>query len=128
MKAAEAVSTAVYLARTSSSKEEIRQYILENYYQIDFTIDSLRPYYEWDVTCQGSAPPAFEAFFESTDFEDAIRNAISLGGDSDTIGAITGSVAGAFYGVPEKIRNEALSYLDPRLTGILIEFEDEFCF
>ena len=127
LKAAEAVAVAVYLARTGSSKEVIRQHITENYYPIDFTIDSLRPHYGWDVTCQGSVPQAFEAFFESTGFEDAVRTAISLGGDSDTIGAITGSMAGAYYGVPEKIKNEALSYLDPQLTGILIEFEEEFC-
>ena len=76
-----------------------------------------------DETCQGSVPQALEAFFESTSFEDAIRNAISIGGDSDTIGAITGSVAGAYYGVPADIRATALEYLDARLKTIVLHFE-----
>ena len=76
---------------------EIRDYIESNFYKIDFTLDGIRPTYSFDVTCQGSVPQAFEAFFESTGFEDAVRNAVSIGGDSDTIAAITGSIAEAYY-------------------------------
>lgn len=97
MKAAEAVAVAIYMARTGSSMIELRDYITKNYYDIAFTLDSIRPVYTFDVTCQGSVPQAFEAFFESTSFEDAIRNAISIGGDSDTIAAITGSIAEGRY-------------------------------
>ena len=75
------------------------------------------------ISCQGTVPQAMQAFFESTSFEDAIRNSISIGGDSDTIGAITGGIAGAYYGIPDEIRKIALCYLDKRLLGILKKFE-----
>lgn len=75
--------------------------------------------YKFDETCQGSVPQAIIAFLESTDFEDAIRNAISIGGDSDTIAAITGSIAEAAYGIPEEMKEKALSYLDEPLKDIL---------
>lgn len=104
MKAAEAVSAAIYMARNGKSMLEIRDFIESKYYKINFTLDSIRPSYSFDVTCQGSVPQAFEAFFESTDYEDAIRNAISIGGDSDTIAAITGSMAEAYYGIPNDLR------------------------
>ena len=126
MKGAEATAVAIYMARTGSSMQEIRDYITANYYDIDFTLDEIRPTYSFDVTCQGSEPQALEAFFESTSFEDAIRNAISIGGDSDTIAAITGGVAEAFYGIPEDIRAEAVEFLDPRLKEVLEEFEGRF--
>jgi len=126
LKGAEATATAVYLARTGCGKEEIRDYILSNYYQIDFTLDQIRRTYRFDVSCQGSVPQAMEAFFEAEDFESAVKNAISIGGDSDTIAAITGGIAGAYYGVPEIIREKAVSYLDDRLRAILEEFEEKF--
>lgn len=126
IKGAEAVTVAIFLARKGKSKEEIKKVIEEDYYPLDFTIDSIREYYDYDVTCQGSVPQALEAFFESTDFEDAIRNAISIGGDSDTIAAITGSIAEAYYGVPDDIRKQALSFLDERLTQTVLDFEKEF--
>lgn len=88
-------------------------------YHIDFTLDELRPRYHFDVTCQGSVPQAFEAFYESNDFEDAIRNAISIGGDSDTIAAITGGMAEAYYGVPEQLREQAIAYLDYKQRIVL---------
>ena len=91
------------------------------------TLDEIRPTYAFDVSCQGSVPQALEAFFESTSFEDAIRNAISIGGDSDTIGAICGAVAGAYYGVPAEIRAKAETFLDVRLLETLHAFEREFC-
>ena len=125
IKGAEATAVATFLARTGKSMEEIRQYVLENYYKIDFTLDEIRPTYEFDVSCQGSVPQALEAFFESTSFEDAIRNAISIGGDSDTLGAICGAVAGAYYGVPDDIREKAAEFLDLFLVEALNKFEKE---
>lgn len=126
MKAAEAVASAIFMARTGASMEEIRAYIETNYYSIDFTLDGIRPDYEFDVSCQGSVPQAFEAFFESAGFEDAVRNAVSIGGDSDTIGAITGSMAEAFYGVPADLRERALAFLDETQLGILNAFSAAF--
>lgn len=126
IKGAEATAVAVYLARTGKSKQEIKAYITEHYYPLDFTLDSIRETYRFDVSCQGSVPQALVAFFESTDFEDAIRNAISIGGDSDTIAAISGSVAEAYYGVPDNLRQQALTLLDDRLQKILQEFEAQY--
>lgn len=126
MKGAEAIAVAVYLAKTSKSKEEIKEYIEANYYDLDFTIDSIRQKYFFDVSCQGSVPVAFEAFFESEDFEDAIRTAVSVGGDSDTIAAMTGSIAEAYYGVPEEIVYSAIDYLDSRQMEILYYFEKKY--
>lgn len=124
LKGAEATAVAVYLARKGNHIAEIREYIISHYYDIAFTLDAIRDTYVADVSCQGSVPQALQAFFESTDFEDAIRNAISLGGDSDTIAAITGSIAEAYYGVPNYIRQKAMTYLDHRLRNLLTAFAD----
>lgn len=124
IKGAEATAVAVYMARTGRSMKEIRDYVTKNYYPIHFTLDSIRGTYEFNETCQDTVPQAFEAFFESRNFEDAIRNAISIGGDSDTLAAITGAVAEAYYGVPLWIRQRAMSYLDQRLLNILTHFEN----
>ena len=126
IKGAEAVAVAIFLARNGVSMDEIRDYIDENYYPMDFTLDQIRDSYTFDVTCQGSIPQAFQSFFESTSFEDAIRNAISIGGDSDTIAAICGGLAEAYYGIPDSIRQEALSFLDERLLEIVVEFENTY--
>lgn len=126
IKGAEATAAAVYLARTGKNLLEIRDYINEHYYPMNFTLDSIRDEYSFDVSCQGSVPQALEAFFESESFEDAIRNAISIGGDSDTIAAITGGIAEAYYGVPAGIRKHALTFLDERLLKILVEFENRW--
>lgn len=123
IKGAEATAVAVFLARTGKSLEEIREHITKNYYPIDFTMDSIRGFYQFNETCQDTVPQALEAFFESAGFEDAIRNAISIGGDSDTLAAITGSVAEAYYGTPDHIRQKALTFLDERLLKILMDFE-----
>lgn len=123
IKGAEATAVAVYLARTGKSLVEIQDYITKNYYPIDFTLNSIRDSYRFNETCQNTVPQALEAFFESTDFEDAIRNAISIGGDSDTLAAITGAIAEAYYGVPVSIRKLALTFLDKRLLKILMDFE-----
>lgn len=126
IKGAEATAVAVYLARTGKSLVEIQDYITKTYYPINFTLDSIRDSYEFNETCQNTVPQAMEAFFESSNFEDAIRNAISIGGDSDTIAAITGAVAEAYYGVPTHIRKHALTFLDERLLKILLEFENRY--
>ena len=118
LKGAEATAMAIFLARTGHSKDQIREYILENYYEIDFTLDEIRGSYRFDVTCQGTVPQAIQAFLEAVSFEDAIRNAISIGGDSDTLAAITGSIAEAYYGVPDELVVKALGYLDDLQLGI----------
>lgn len=126
IKGAEAIAVAVYMSLAGKSMVDIQDYIAKNYYPIDFTLDVTRESYEFNETCQDTVPQALEAFFESTNFEDAIRNAISIGGDSDTIAAITGAVAEAYYGVPTSIRKHALTYLDERLLKILLEFENKY--
>jgi len=122
IKGAEAVAMAIYMARKGCSKEDICDRITRNYYSLDFTIDEIRGTYKFDVTCQGSVPQAIEAFLESESFEDAIRTAVSVGGDSDTIAAIAGSIAEAFYGVPEELKDTALLYLDSELRAIFDEW------
>lgn len=112
LKGAESVAMAIFLARQSNTKAEIRDYIEQNYYKIGFTLDEIRGTYEFNETCQNTVPQAFEAFFEAKDFEDAIRNAVSVGGDSDTLAAITGSIAEAYFGVPFDLRKRAERYLE----------------
>ena len=126
MKGAEATAAAIFLARSGKRMAEIRAYIEEHYYPLGFTLDEIRPGYTFDVTCQGSVPQALEAFFESESFEDAIRSAVSIGGDSDTIAAITGGVAEAYYGVPQELRDMALAYLDDTQMEILIAFSEKY--
>lgn len=121
IKGAVSVAGAIWLARNGKTKEEIKKYIEDNHYDLDFTLDEIRPTYDYEITCQKSVPQAIQSFLESTDFEDAIRNAISIGGDSDTVAAITGSIAEAFYGVDEDIKETALSYLDDYLLDIYEE-------
>lgn len=124
IKGAEATAVAAFMAKKGSSKEEIRKVMEEEYYNLDFTLDEIRDTYEFNETCQNTVPQALEAFLESESFEDAIRNAISVGGDSDTLAAITGTVAEAYYGVPISIRNDAMSFLDERLTKIYEDFQE----
>jgi type I restriction enzyme M protein len=124
IKGAEAVAAAIFLAREGKSISDIRGCIDTHYYPMDFTLDSIRDEYEFSESCQGSVPQALTAFFESEGFEDTIRNAISIGGDSDTIAAIAGGIAEAYYGIPADIRKRALTFLDETLFKILIDFED----
>lgn len=125
IKGAVAVAGAIYLARTGCKMDKIKEYV-SKYYKIDFTLDEIRDDYDFYEICQKSVPQALEAFFESTDFEDAIRNAISIGGDSDTIAAMTGSIAEAYYGIDEDTKETALSYLDSYLLAIAETFIDTF--
>lgn len=126
LKGAEATAVAIYMARTGSSILEIRDCIDQNYYPMNFTLDGIRATYQFSETCQDTVPQALMAFFESSGFEDAIRNAISIGGDSDTIAAICGGVAEAYYGIPSGIRKHALTFLDERLLQILVAFENKY--
>lgn len=125
IKGAEATASAIYMARNESSKEKIKEYIeREFHYNLDRTLDEIRPGYHMDETCQRTVPEAIIAFLESKDFEDAIRNAVSLGGDTDTLGAITGSIAEAFYGISDVLIAECRSRIDEGLmTDILDEFD-----
>ncbi len=118
IKGAEAVTVAIYMALHGKDKTEIRDEMLK-YYDLNFTIDEIRPTYRFNEICQQTVPQAIVAFLESYDFEDAIRTAISVGGDSDTLAAITGSIAEAYYTIPEKIKKVARTFLDKRLTAIL---------
>ena len=123
IKGAEATAVAIFLARQGASLEDIGGYIQDHYYDLDFSLDEIRPVYQFNETCQKTVPQAIQAFLESHSFEDAIRNAISIGGDSDTLAAITGAMAQAYYGVPPDIRKQALTYLDSRLLAIYYEWE-----
>lgn len=131
LKGAEAIAMATYLARIGTDKETIKQRMIEYYPELgdkSFTLDNIRPDYGmdeagWFVTCQGSVPYALEAFFESNGFEDAIRNAISIGGDADTLACMTGAVAEAYYGVPEEILQKVRGFLSDDLLEIIDAFE-----
>ena len=123
IKGAEATAVAIWAARNGCSKDEIADYIEDNYYPSCDSVEELQADYDWDSSCQGTVPPALQCFFESDSFEDAIRNAISIGGDSDTIGAITGSVAEAFYGIPDEIKEQAKTYIPQELLEIVLELE-----
>ena len=118
---AQATAGATYLALHGATKDEIKQYV-EKYYKIDFTLDEIRPDYHFghfQALCEGTVPYAVEAFLESTDYEDCIRNTISIGGDSDTLAAISGAIAEGFYGVPTKYRGGVLGRLSGELRDIL---------
>lgn len=126
IKGAEATTVAIFMALHGGSKEEIKAMIEKKYYKLDFTLDQIRPTFKFDETCQGTVPQAIVAFLESTDFEDAIRNAISIGGDSDTLAAITGSIAEAYYGIPANIRHQAFHYLHRIQIDIVDRFEAKY--
>ena len=125
IKGAEATASAIFLARNKASKEEIKTYIeKEFHYNLDRTLDEIRPGYHMDETCQRTVPEAIIAFLEADGFEDAVRNAVSLGGDTDTLGAITGSIAEAYYGIPAILIAECRARIDKGLmTDILDEFD-----
>lgn len=127
IKGALATADAIYLARLGSSKEEIRDHIEIRYdYDLDRTVDEIRPYYKFDVSCQGSVPESIICFLEAKDYEDTIRNCISLGGDADTMAAIAGGIASAFWEVPNDIHSKSINRLSDDLLDVLIEFENKF--
>ena len=132
IKGAQATAAAVFLAKTSHTKEQIRDYIREHFYPLDKTLDEIRPGYEFTGGCAGSVPESIQAFLESKNFEDALRNVISLGGDADTMGAITGAIAWSFYrfqtkkGISVKMANmwiEATEYLPEEWLDFVLEFD-----
>ncbi|HFI0620794.1 TPA: ADP-ribosylglycohydrolase family protein [Streptococcus suis] len=126
IKGAQAVAGAIFLARTGKNKEEIRQFVTDNFYNLDFTLDAIRPSYQFDSSCQGSVPQAIVAFLEAEDFEDAIRNAVSLGGDSDTLAAIAGSIAEVFFGIPDEIVYQTTDFLPSLIMEVSYYFEQDY--
>lgn len=125
IRGAQATAAAIFMARSKSSKDDIRKSIATMFgYALDTSLDAIRPSYQFDVSCQGSVPQSLIAFLESTSYEDAIRNAISLGGDADTMACIAGAVAEAYYGgVPENIAVTVSSILDDHLRTIVARFK-----
>lgn len=119
---AQAVAGSLWIILQGGNKELVKKYVESKYYNLDFKIDDIRKNYKFDVSCQGSVPQAIEAFLESSDFEDSIRTAISIGGDSDTIAAITGGLSEAYYGIPKEIKKETLIYLEPDLMQYVYNF------
>ncbi|GMR05085.1 MAG: ADP-ribosylglycohydrolase family protein [Thermodesulfobacteriota bacterium] len=128
IKGAQATALAVFLARTGKTKEEIKGEIEKRFhYDLSRTLDGIRPDYVFNATCEGTVPEAMISFLESTDYEDAVRKAVSLGGDSDTLASIAGAIAEAFYKkVPEEIIRETRQRLSEEFLTIIDEFEERF--
>ena len=127
IKGAQATALCIFLARDGKSKEDIKNTVEAKFdYDLNFTCDGIRDTYQWDATCQGTVPQAIRAFLDGTDFEDCIRTAISLGGDSDTLACITGSIAEAFYGIPPALHAQAMHYLPTHFQQIVAEFEEKY--
>ncbi len=127
IKGAQAIAACVFLARAGASKEEIRKYIEDTFeYDLSKSLDNIRGSYYFNPTCPGSVPEAIRAFYEGKNYEDVIRRAVSLGGDSDTIACMAGAVAEAYFGMPEDLKMKALHFLDPYCRGIMEHFR-EFC-
>jgi len=128
IKGAQATSACIFMARKGESKEQIRSYITKQFdYDLNRTVDDIRPEYVFNESCQGTVPEAIVAFLDSTDFEDAIRCAVSLGGDSDTLTCITGGIAEAFYGeLPQEIANQSMSLLSPSMALVVKRFYERY--
>jgi len=127
IKGAQATAAAIYLVRNKTDKKTLKEKIIDLFgYNLNRTLDEIRPLYSFDASCQGTVPEAIIAYLESNDFEDCIRKAISLGGDSDTLAAIAGSIAQAEYEIPDGIRKKCLERLLPELVEILLRFEEKF--
>jgi ADP-ribosylglycohydrolase len=127
IRGAKAVAAAVFLARRKPEKREIAEYIESEFgYRLDVPLKSVRRSFLFDVSCEGTVPRALRSFLEADSYEDAVRNAISLGGDADTLACIAGAVAGPYYGVPPDITVEVLGRLDDRLRSVVAQFGDRF--
>lgn len=125
IKGAEATASAIFLGRTGHSKEEIRQYMQEEFqYDLSRTCDEIRPAYRHVESCMETAPQAITAFLESGDYEETIRTAISLGGDTDTLAAIAGSIAEGYFGVPGVLKRECYRRIPPDMQEVLQRFEE----
>lgn len=129
IKGAQAIASAVFLGRQGHTKQQIKQYIESTFgYNLDRTCAEIRPSYRFDETCQGSVPEAIIAFIESTSYESAVRLAVSLGGDSDTLACMTGSIAEAFYGnIPAEITNQVLQLLPEQMMDVIEKFSNKYC-
>lgn len=126
IKGAQATAAAIYLARTGKSKQDIKLYIETTFsYDLGRTCDEIRPFYRFNESCQGTVPEAMIAFLDSSDFENAIRLAVSLGGDSDTLACITGGIAEAFYGIPEDIEKQVSDKLPGTFQKVIKEFKNK---
>ena len=124
IKGAECTAAVIFLARNGKSKKEIREYVISEFgYDLSRTCDEIRPGYHHVETCQEKVPEAITAFLEGNSFEDVIRTAASLGGDSDTLTCIAGSMAEAFYGVPEELKEECRERITPEMREILERFD-----
>ena len=127
IKGALATADAIYLARIGAKKEEIKDHVEIRYdYDLSLKLDEIRPDYRFDVSCAGSVPESIICFLEANDFEDTIRNAVSLGGDADTQAAIAGSIASAYWDVPNSMVFKAINHLDYELLNVFIDFEEKF--
>jgi ADP-ribosylglycohydrolase len=128
IRGAQATAAAVFYARRSRDKDEMRRNLESRFgYDLGARLDDLRPTYRFNETCQDTVPQALIAFLEATDYEDAIRNAVSLGGDADTLACIAGGIAEAYYGgVPEEIAAPSMRLLDGRLTTVLHRFRERY--
>ena len=122
-KGAEAVAAAIFMARNGSSKEEIREYIESEFqYNLQTTCEEIRPFYTFSEICNETVPAAIIAFLDGDSYEDVVREAVSLGGDADTLAAIAGSIAEAFYGIPSEVIEEAKPKISPQLYSIVEAF------
>ncbi|WP_296889728.1 ADP-ribosylglycohydrolase family protein [uncultured Methanobrevibacter sp.] len=127
IKGALATGDAIFLARTGSSKDEIKSHIEKNYnYDLDRKLNDIRPFYKFDVSCAGSVPESIICFLEADDFEDTVRNAVSLGGDADTQAAIAGGIASAYWDVPSEISEKGIERLDSNLLEVFAEFREKY--
>jgi ADP-ribosylglycohydrolase len=128
IKGAQATAAAVFLARQKAPKDEIQSFIERTFgYKLDIRIDDIRPTYAFDVSCQGSVPQAIRAFLESENYEDAVRKAISIGGDSDTIACIAGGIAHAYYGrLPQAIQREVFQRIDEKMEAVIDDFSSRY--
>lgn len=125
IKGAQAIASSIYLARHGATKEEIKSYVEEQFhYDLSQQLDDIRPTYSYDMSCQHTVPQALLAFLEGANFEEVIRSAVSIGGDSDTIAAMAGGIAQAFYVIPKKLSSYCYALLTPELRGVLNDFED----
>lgn len=128
IRGAQATAAAIYLARRIRNKDRIRRTIESRFeYDLSAGLDQIRPTYDFDETCQGTVPQALASFFESSSFEDALRNAISLGGDADTLACIVGGIAEAYYGgTPQDLAKPVIAMLDERLVAVVDRFRERF--
>ena len=124
MKGAEAIAVCIWLALKGKTKQEILNYVEENYYKLEFDYEELKQTYKFNETCQGSIPQSIYAFAISNSFEDTVRTAVSMGGDADTMACIAGAIAEAFYGIPKELESQVEKYLSPEMNEVVSRFNN----